>query len=100
MNLYQTLFLAATEKISPSDIGMTGQVASGDTILTNVLNAAYFWAGIICVIIIITAGYFYVTSAGNASTVKRAKDALVGAVVGLVVIILAFTITQFIIGSF
>lgn len=100
MNIINTIFLAATEKISPGDIGLSGQVMNGNTILTNVLNAAYFWAGIVCVIIIIIAGYFYVTSAGNASTVKRAKDALTGAVIGLVVIILAFTITQFIIGSF
>lgn len=99
MKLLHVLF-AKTEPINPSTIGMSGQVTDGNTILANVLNAAYFWAGIICVIIIITAGYFYVTSAGNASTVKRAKDALVGAVIGLVVIILAFTITQFIIGSF
>ncbi|HEX7484233.1 MAG TPA: hypothetical protein VF281_03710 [Candidatus Saccharimonadales bacterium] len=99
MNIINTI-LAATTKISPGDIGLSGQVGTGDAILANVLNAAYFWAGIVCVIIIIIAGYFYVTSAGNASTVKRAKDALMGAIIGLIVIIFATVITQFIIGRF
>ena len=94
------LQLLATEMISPGEIGMSGQVTDGNTIVTNILNTAYTWAGIICVIIIIIAAYFYVTSAGNAATVKRAKDALTGAIIGLIVIILAFTITQFVIGRF
>jgi TRAP-type C4-dicarboxylate transport system permease small subunit len=68
--------------------------------VTNILNVVYSFAGIICVLIIIVAGYLYVTSAGNASQTKRAKDAILGAVVGLVIIIMAFTITQFVIGRF
>jgi uncharacterized membrane protein YagU involved in acid resistance len=99
MNLTHLLLLA-TETISPGDIGMEGQVTDGNQIFSNALNAAYLWAGIICVVIIIIAGYFYVISNGNAATVKRAKDALTGAIIGLVVVILAFTITQFVIGRF
>jgi hypothetical protein len=94
------LLFAKTETISPGEIGMSGQVTDGNTIIANALNAAYLWAGIICVLIIIIAGYYYVISNGNATTVKRAKDALMGAIIGLIVVILAFTITQFVIGRF
>lgn len=99
MNLLQALF-AKTELIDPGQIGITGQATKGNDIVTHVLTVAYFWAGIVCVVIIIVAGYFYVMSNGNATTVKRAKDALIGAIIGLVVVILAFTITQFVIGRF
>lgn len=94
------LQLAETIKISPNEIGVTDAPTSADNLVTNVLNVAYMWGGIICVLIIIIAGYFYVTSNGNAANIKRAKDAIFGAIIGLVVILLAFTVTQFIIGRF
>lgn len=72
----------------------------GNTLVQNVLNITYTWAGIICVIIIIVAGFYYVTSNGNAQTIAKAKNAILGAVIGLVVIILAFAITNFVIGRF
>lgn len=73
---------------------------SADQLLTNVLNTVYMVSGILAVIIIIVAGYFYVTSAGNSSTVEKAKNAIIYSVVGLVVILLAFVITWYVIGRF
>jgi len=92
--------IAETIKLTPDQIGVKDPVVDGDTLLTNVLNTAYLWAGVVCVIIIIVAGFYYVISNGNAAHVKRAKDAITGAIVGIVVILLAFTITQFIVGRF
>ncbi len=86
--------------LTPSEIGMEGHATDGNALLTNVLDIVYLWAGIICVLIIIIAGYIYVTSNGNATNIKRGKDAIMGAVIGLIVIIFAFTITQFVIGRF
>ena len=99
MNFLYRLF-AATDKISPDSIGLKNPVTNANTALNGLLNLAYTMAGIVCVIIIIIAGYLYVTSSGNASTIKRAKDAILGAVIGIVVIMVAFTITQFVIGRF
>ena len=92
--------LAATEQIDPGKIGLEGQVTNADTAVTGILDAVYFWAGVVCVIIIIVGGYLYVTSNANPSQVTQAKNAILGAVIGLVFVILAFTITQFIIGRF
>jgi Mn2+/Fe2+ NRAMP family transporter len=93
-------YLAESITISPDEIGLKNPVTNGRTIWDNSLDTAYLWAGIVCIIIIVIAGYFYVTSNGNAATIKRAKDAIMGAVIGLILIIFAFTITQFIIGRF
>lgn len=68
--------------------------------LGNILNVVYSSAGVLAVIVIIYGAYIYVTSDGNASNVKRGKDAILGASIGIVVIIMAFTITQFILGKF
>lgn len=95
-----TTFFAATEKIDPGDIGITDPVTNANTAVTGILNTVYSWAGIICVIIIVVAGYLYVTANSNAQQIKRAKDAIIGAVIGLVVIMSAFLITTFVIGRF
>ncbi len=69
-------------------------------ILTNVLNIAYFLAGLIAVIVIIVAGIMYVTSAGNSASITKAKNLILYSIVGLVVIIAAFGVTNFVIGRF
>lgn len=97
---FMSQLLATTQQINPNEIGYTGATTNANTLITDVLNTAYMWGGIICVLIIIIAGYFYVTANGDATKIKRGKDAITGAIIGLVVILLAFTITQFVIGRF
>lgn len=75
-------------------------VAADQNALNAVLNTVYTWAGIIAVIVIIIAGFVYTTSGGDAANVKKAKNAITYAVIGLIVIILAFTITNFVVGKF
>lgn len=70
-----------------------------NSVLEGVLNTVYFIAGIAAVIVLVIAGILYATSAGDAAKVKQAKDAILYAVVGLVVVIMAFTITGFIMGG-
>lgn len=72
--------------------------ASGFSI-KNILNAVYFWAGVVAVVVVIIAGFMYVTSANNSQQITRAKNAILSAVIGLVVVILAFTITNIVIGG-
>lgn len=93
MKLFELL---AANKINPNDINVP--VVSAESAVHNILNAVYFWGGIVCVIVIIVAGFLYVTSAGNAATIKKAKDALLGAVIGLAIMLMAFAITAFVLG--
>lgn len=68
----------------------------GTSLLNDVLNLAYFVAGIVAVIVLIFAGFLYVTSAGDPGKAKNAKNAILYAVVGLVFIISAAAITAFV----
>jgi hypothetical protein len=99
MQLFKQLAAEGTKKIDPGSIGIT-PVTNADTALSGLLNVVYGGAGILCVIIIVFAGYIYVTSDGNPSNIKTAKNAIIGSVTGLIVVIAAFVITQFIIGRF
>ena len=95
MNMFE--YVAA--KIPAGDGTGIPKVGASNAV-TDVLNIAYTAAGIVAVIVIIVSAIFYVISQGDASKIKRAKDGILYAVVGLVVIMLAFTITNFVIGRF
>jgi hypothetical protein len=88
-----------TKKIDPGSIGVP-KVTDANNALAGLLTIVYSAAGILCVMIIVFAGYIYVTSDGNAANIKLAKNAIIGAVTGLIVVIAAFAITQFVIGRF
>lgn len=72
----------------------------GDQVLRNVLNIAYFLAGIVAVIVIIIAGINYATSSGDSGRVTKAKNMILFAVIGIIVILSAFAITNFVLGRF
>jgi Type IV secretion system pilin len=92
--------IAASEKIDPSSVGINNPARDADAALAGILSTVYAWAGIVCIIIIVIAGYYYTTSSGDSAGVTRAKQAIIGAVVGLIVIMMAFVITQFVLGRF
>lgn len=73
---------------------------SATDVLKNALNTFYFLTGAVAVIVIIWAGIQYATSAGNASGLTKAKNTLIYAIIGLVVVVCAFAITNFVMGKF
>jgi len=57
---------------------------------------AYFIGGVLAVIMVIIGGLNYVTSSGDSGKTAKAKNTILYAVIGIVVIIFAFAITTFI----
>lgn len=81
--------------------GETGIPKVGaENAITGILNTAYYAAGIVAVVVIIISAVFYVISQGDPSKTKRAKDGILYAVVGLAVVMLAFVVTNYVIGRF
>ncbi len=91
--------LAQIEKVSRDEIGYNGTITDDGAAIANILFLVYTWAGIVAVIVIIIAGFLFVTARGDAAQMKRSKDAIRGAVIGLVVVMAAFAITRFVIGG-
>lgn len=69
---------------------------AADNIFLGLLNGFYLLTGAICVVIIIIAGFRYVLSQGDSSAIAKAKNTILYAAVGLVVVAFAFAITQFV----
>lgn len=86
------------EKINAGEVGIP--TGSGESLLTNGLNLVYFLAGAVAVIVIIVAGIMYVISSGDAGKVAKAKNLLTYSIVGLIIVLSAFAITNFVIGRF
>lgn len=72
-----------------------GQPSINSTV-TLVINILSFIVGLAAVIVIIIAGLRYITSGGDSSSVSGAKNAIIYAVIGLVIVALAQVIVQFV----
>jgi hypothetical protein len=67
-----------------------------DQAVTQIVNIAMYAVGIVSVLVIVFSGIMYATAAGDESKVKKAKNGLVGGIVGLAIAILAWTLTNFV----
>lgn len=84
--------------ISAGDVGIPKVEA--DDVLANGLYIVYWIVGIVAVVTIIIAGYMFVTSSGDPSKATKAKNMILYSAIGIVVVMLAFVITQFVLGRF
>lgn len=65
-------------------------------VIKVVINILSIVVGIIAIIMIIISGLRYVTSGGDANNVSAAKNTLMYALIGLVVVVFAQAIVQFV----
>jgi hypothetical protein len=85
--------------------GETGCSSSGagvdvTELITTVINILSVLTGALAVIMIIIAGFRYVTSGGSDAGVAAAKKTLMYALIGLVVVSLAQVIVHFVLNNF
>lgn len=83
--------------VEKSDVEIP-QAAVNDTTIANALRIAFGVAGGIAVLIITISAFRYVVSQGDPQSTAKAKNAIIGAVIGLVVSILAVGIVTFVLG--
>lgn len=69
-----------------------GGITSGN--ITDIFNVAYAAAAVVAVGFIIWGGIQYINSAGDAGKAAKAKNTIVFAIAGLIVVLLASVITN------
>lgn len=92
---YVLLATIASKLGSPESLGIPNQQL-GSSQLGTFLSGVYYIAGAVAVITMVIAGIMYVISVGDAGKVAKAKNAIIYSAVGLVLVITAFGITNFI----
>jgi hypothetical protein len=70
-----------------------------DSVISTAVTVLTAVVGVIAVIMIVVSGYKYITSAGDSSKLTSAKNTLVYAIIGLVIVALAQTITRFVLST-
>lgn len=65
----------------------------------NIIRAVLALLGVIVLIFMVYGGYLWMMSGGNDQMVKKAKDILINATIGLIIVIAAYAITTFVVGG-
>ena len=79
--------------------GSGGGVTGIYKLATKIVNIFSVIVGIIAVIMIIFGGFKYITSGGDSGNVSGAKNTLIYAIVGLIIVALAQFIVRFVLNT-
>ena len=89
---------------STPEAGQCAQ-AAGDTetrvnsLITKIINILSVIVGIVAVIMIIFGGFKYITSGGDSGNVTGAKNTILYAIIGLIIVALAQFIVRFVLST-
>ncbi len=79
-----------------TDCTTADQTSKVNNLISTILNVLSVIVGIIAVIMIIIGGFHYITSGGSDEKVKKAKNTILYAIIGLIVVALAQIIVKFV----
>jgi len=105
-----TILIAGTFLISGTGLAQTSSLeTAGATaglqntplpvIIGRLINVALSFVGIIFLVLMIVAGFRWMTAGGDAEKVEKAKKTLINATIGMVLILGSFAITNFVLSS-
>ncbi|MDO8513620.1 MAG: hypothetical protein Q7S37_03900 [bacterium] len=82
----------ATQPAKIKDIG----VLNFNTLISSVINVILIIAGTLAVIYLIYSGIQYITSSGDATKATAARTGIINAIIGIIIILLAFSIVKWV----
>jgi len=68
-------------------------------VVANIIKVVLGFLGTIAVILIIIAGFQWMTAAGNEDKVGKAQKIMTAAVIGLVIVLMAYALSAFVINA-
>ena|SRR3989344_3537542 len=92
--------LVASAQFNKTDLGSAATNAGVATqadfsaIALRVINVLLAVAGLVAVIFLIVGGFRYVTAGGNEEAAESGKKTITNAIIGIVIIVLAFVIVR------
>lgn len=92
---------AANFGIENVQSGLGGALAEGDPreMIGRIINVALGFLGVIAVVIILMGGFKWMTAGGNEDKVAESKKLLGAGIIGLVIVLAAWSIATFVINS-
>jgi len=86
---------------APASGSCTGvdETSKVNNLITTIINVFSVVVGIVAVIMIIVGGFRYITSGGDSTKVTSAKNTILYAIIGLVIVALAQIIVKFVLNK-
>ena len=85
------------EEIGSEAFGEVGDPTDPREIIAEIIKIFLTFLALIFLILIISAGYKWMTSQGNEDKIKEAKSQLTNAIIGIIIVLSAYAITTFVI---
>lgn len=79
--------------------GMPTQLVGVDGSFSNVINTILYVAGIVAVAMLIIGGIRFMISRGDKDKVQKAKNTIIYAIIGLILVIFSYAIVNFIVSA-
>lgn len=67
--------------------------------IAKLINIILSFLGVIFIILLIYSGFMWMTAAGNEAQVEKAKKIMVRAIIGVIIILVSFAATWFVMGA-
>lgn len=104
---------AGAAELTADDLGLglggttagegAGEIGLGDqdimTSINSIIRVILSFLGILAVIIILWGGFIWMTAMGDETKVDKAKTLIIAGIVGIVIILSAYAIAEFVISS-
>lgn len=78
---------------SVGDLGLESNLENS---LGNIISTALATVGTVFLVLTVVAGIMWMTAAGNEDKISKAKKIIIGATIGLIISMTAYTITYFV----
>jgi preprotein translocase subunit SecG len=77
--------------------GQNGDPNSLSKAIAEIIKVVLGFLGVIFIVLILYAGFMWMTSAGNEEKISKAKKTMVAAIIGTAIVLAAYAITFFVI---
>lgn len=109
------LFIGCTFPVAVSAQGFVDRVQGGasavagqaglnqtgnlETIIGNVIGVALSFVGVILLVVLLYAGFLWLTAGGDETKVKKARGMIRDGVIGLIILVSAYALVNFVLSS-
>lgn len=85
--------------VNPTNLGISNTTKSIEDTIISIVNWVLALLGLIAVIMILYGGFVWLTAAGNEDKVASAKKVISAAIIGLIIVLLAYAIVTFVVDT-
>lgn len=100
-----TAYAAGNLRNALGNLGSAGKQAGTEetdvaAVFGTAINAALTMVGLIFLVLMVYAGYLWMTARGEEDQIKKARDIILAAIIGLIIVMSAYAITTLVTSRF